>query len=154
MIGYKLPNKTKSATVTEPKLFHQLNNSTVKGDVAYWGEFFYIQALFSCHTNPKYFLFHPSHRIFRRMHEALNDCVYFLKKKVLCKQKIPRHIKLTIHACSTKCRWNQKLIVQLSCTLRDERFEPNESTVGHYLPNKDKTCYNTFFIHFRETKHT
>jgi hypothetical protein len=22
--------------------------------------------------NPKYFLFHPSHQIFRRMHEALN----------------------------------------------------------------------------------
>jgi len=27
MIGHKLPNKTKSATVAEPKLFHQLNNS-------------------------------------------------------------------------------------------------------------------------------
>jgi hypothetical protein len=26
MIGHKLPNKTKSATVAEPKLFHQLNN--------------------------------------------------------------------------------------------------------------------------------
>jgi hypothetical protein len=26
MIGHKLPNKTKSATVTESKLFHQLNN--------------------------------------------------------------------------------------------------------------------------------
>jgi hypothetical protein len=52
-------------------------------------------------------------------------CVYFLKKKVRCKQKIFRHIKLAIHAWSTKCRWNQKLIVQLGCTLRDERFEPN-----------------------------
>jgi hypothetical protein len=31
-------------------------------------------------------------------------CVYFLKKKILCKQRIPRHIKLTIHAWSTKCR--------------------------------------------------
>jgi hypothetical protein len=29
-------------------------------------------ASFTFHTNPKYFLFHPSHRIFRRMHEALN----------------------------------------------------------------------------------
>jgi hypothetical protein len=29
MIGHKLPNKTKSATVTEPKLFHQLNNPLV-----------------------------------------------------------------------------------------------------------------------------
>jgi hypothetical protein len=26
MIGHKLSNKTKSATVAEPKLFHQLNN--------------------------------------------------------------------------------------------------------------------------------
>jgi hypothetical protein len=26
MIEHKLPNKTKSATVAEPKLFHQLNN--------------------------------------------------------------------------------------------------------------------------------
>jgi hypothetical protein len=26
MIGHKLPNKTKSATVAAPKLFHQLNN--------------------------------------------------------------------------------------------------------------------------------
>jgi hypothetical protein len=29
-------------------------------------------ALFSCHTNPKYFLFHSSHRIFRHMYGALN----------------------------------------------------------------------------------
>jgi hypothetical protein len=29
MIGHKLPNKTKSATVAEPKLFHQLNNPYV-----------------------------------------------------------------------------------------------------------------------------
>jgi hypothetical protein len=29
MIGHKLPNKTKSATVAEPKLFHQLNNPIV-----------------------------------------------------------------------------------------------------------------------------
>jgi hypothetical protein len=26
MIGHKLPNKTKSATVAKSKLFHQLNN--------------------------------------------------------------------------------------------------------------------------------
>jgi hypothetical protein len=31
-----------------------------------------FQALFSCHANPKYFLFHPSHQIFRRMRGALN----------------------------------------------------------------------------------
>jgi hypothetical protein len=30
MIGHKLPNKTKSATVAEPKLFHQLNNPVVR----------------------------------------------------------------------------------------------------------------------------
>jgi hypothetical protein len=29
-------------------------------------------ALFSCHANPKYFLFYLSHRIFKRMHGALN----------------------------------------------------------------------------------
>jgi hypothetical protein len=29
MIGHKLPNKMKSATVTEPKLFHQLNNPNI-----------------------------------------------------------------------------------------------------------------------------
>jgi hypothetical protein len=32
MIGHKLPNKTKSVTVAEPKTFHQLNRSLV--DVA------------------------------------------------------------------------------------------------------------------------
>jgi hypothetical protein len=31
-----------------------------------------IAALFISHANPKYFLFHPSHRIFRCMREALN----------------------------------------------------------------------------------
>jgi hypothetical protein len=31
-----------------------------------------LQAVFTSHANPKYFLFHPSHRIFRRMHETLN----------------------------------------------------------------------------------
>jgi subtilisin family serine protease len=29
-------------------------------------------ALFTSHANPKYFLFHPSHQIFRRMYGALN----------------------------------------------------------------------------------
>jgi hypothetical protein len=29
MIGHKLPNKTKSDTVAEPKLFHQLNSLVV-----------------------------------------------------------------------------------------------------------------------------
>jgi hypothetical protein len=40
-------------------------------------------------------------------------------------KKIPHHIKLVVHAWSTKYRWNQKLITQFSCTLRDEHFEPN-----------------------------
>jgi hypothetical protein len=52
-------------------------------------------------------------------------CLLPKKKKLLCEHKILRHIKLAIHAWSTKCRWNQKLIVQLGCTMRDERFEPN-----------------------------
>jgi hypothetical protein len=29
MMGHKVPNKTKSATVAEPKLFHQLNNPDI-----------------------------------------------------------------------------------------------------------------------------
>jgi hypothetical protein len=29
-------------------------------------------ALFTWHANPKYFLFHLSHQIFKRMHGALN----------------------------------------------------------------------------------
>ena len=41
------------------------------------------------------------------------------------KKKISRHIKFTVYAWSTKCWRNQKLIVQFSCTLRDERFESN-----------------------------
>jgi hypothetical protein len=32
--------------------------------------------------------------------------VFSSKKKALCRKKISRHIKLTIHAWSTKCRWN------------------------------------------------
>jgi hypothetical protein len=28
----------------------------------------------------------------------------------LCKKKIPRHIKMSANAWSTKCWWNQKLI--------------------------------------------
>jgi hypothetical protein len=43
----------------------------------------------------------------------------------LCKKKILYHIKLMVHAWSTKYRQNQKLITQFGCTLRDERFEPN-----------------------------
>jgi HEPN domain-containing protein len=31
-----------------------------------------MKALFTSHANPKYFLFHPSHQIFERMHEVLN----------------------------------------------------------------------------------
>jgi hypothetical protein len=60
-----------------------------------------------------------------RVASVTSWAVFSSSEEVLCKQKIPRHIKLTIHAWSTKCRWNQKLIVQLGCTLRDERFEPN-----------------------------
>jgi hypothetical protein len=33
---------------------------------------FHIQGVFTSHTNSKYFLFHSSHRIFRRMHGVLN----------------------------------------------------------------------------------
>ena len=43
----------------------------------------------------------------------------------LCKKKISRHIKLTVHTWSTKYRRNQKLITQFALTLRDESFKPN-----------------------------
>jgi hypothetical protein len=51
--------------------------------------------------------------------------VFSSLKNALCKKKILHDIKLMIHAWSTKCRWNQKLIAQFGCNLRDERFEPN-----------------------------
>jgi hypothetical protein len=41
------------------------------------------------------------------------------------KKKISHHIKISVNAWSTKCRWNQKLIAQFCCTLRDEYFESN-----------------------------
>jgi hypothetical protein len=44
---------------------------------------------------------------------------------LLCKKKIPHHIKMSAHIWSTKCRWNQKLITQFYCTLRDEYFKSN-----------------------------
>jgi hypothetical protein len=31
-----------------------------------------IEAVFTWHANPKYFLFHPSHQIFEHMHGTLN----------------------------------------------------------------------------------
>jgi hypothetical protein len=40
-------------------------------------------------------------------------------------KKDSHHIKMSAHAWSTKWRWNQKLIAQFCCTLRDERFKPN-----------------------------
>ena len=55
---------------------------------------------------------------------AMFSCPKF-QNLVLCKKKIFRHIKLMVHAWSTKCWRNQKLIVQFSCTLRDEHFELN-----------------------------
>jgi hypothetical protein len=43
----------------------------------------------------------------------------------LCKKKILCHIKMSANAWSTKCWWNQKLIAQFCCTLRDEHFKPS-----------------------------
>jgi hypothetical protein len=43
----------------------------------------------------------------------------------LCKKKIPHHIKISAYIRSTKYRWNQKLIAQFCCTLRDEYFKSN-----------------------------
>jgi mTERF domain-containing protein len=44
----------------------------VKPNMAFLRQSGLTEALFTFHANPKYFLFHPSHRIFRRMHGALN----------------------------------------------------------------------------------
>jgi hypothetical protein len=41
------------------------------------------------------------------------------------KKKILRHIKISANAWSTKYWWNQKLIAQFYCTLRDEHFKPS-----------------------------
>jgi hypothetical protein len=43
----------------------------------------------------------------------------------LCKKKILCHIKMSANTWSTKCWWNQKLIAQFCCTLRDEHFKPS-----------------------------
>ena len=58
----------------------------------------FIQAMFSSHQTPE---------------------------KCTMQKKILRHIKLAVHAWSTKCRRNQKLIAQFGCILRVESFEPN-----------------------------
>jgi hypothetical protein len=62
-------------------------------------------------------------------------------------KKISHHIKMPAHAWSTKCRWNQKLITQFCCTLRDERFESNCSMFGQFLSNKNKMlpCCTVFY---------
>jgi hypothetical protein len=54
--------------------------------------------------------------LFRFQNSSLN---FTMKKKIL------HHIKMLAHIWSTKCRWNQKLIAQFCCTLRDEHFKPN-----------------------------
>jgi hypothetical protein len=47
---------------------------------------------------------------------------------------------MSAHIWNTKYRWNQKLITQFYCTLRDEHFEPNYSKFGQLLPTKNKKC--------------
>ena len=63
------------------------------------------------------------------------------------KNKILYHIKLMVHAWSTKYRRNQKLIAQLGCTLRYERFEPNQSTIGQLLSNTNEMLQCTAVPH-------
>jgi hypothetical protein len=50
----------------------------------------------------------------------------------LLKKKISYPIKIPAHIWSTECRWNQKLITQFGCTLRDELM------FGQLLLNKNK----------------
>jgi hypothetical protein len=45
-----------------PAIFNPISESTDSS----------IQGVFTSHANPKYFFFHPSHQIFKRMHGALN----------------------------------------------------------------------------------
>jgi hypothetical protein len=54
--------------------------------------------------------------LFRYLNSPLNSTI---------KKKIPHHIKISAHICNIKCKWNQKLITQFCCTLRDEYFKPN-----------------------------
>ena len=70
--------------------------------------------------------------------DSLRQSCSQLPTLVLCKKKIPRHIKLVVHEWSIKCRRNQKLIAQLGCTLRDELFEPNQSTIRQLLLNTNE----------------
>jgi hypothetical protein len=58
------------------------------------------------------------------LHEALFSCPV-LPQIPLCKKKILRHIKMSANVWNTKCWWNQKLIAQFCCTLRDEHFKPS-----------------------------
>jgi hypothetical protein len=60
------------------------------------------------------FLDSPSHRIFKRMHEALN-----IDKKI-------------------------KLIKQFRRNGRDKSFKPNETMIGQYLPNNNETATVAF----------
>jgi hypothetical protein len=48
MIGHKLPNKTKSATVAEPKEFPQLNRPLVPN---FYLKFYYAKRRFTSHQN-------------------------------------------------------------------------------------------------------
>ena len=47
------------------------------------------------------------------------------------------HRMFAARAWSIKCRRKEKLIAQFGRKLRDERFKPNKSMFGHYLPNKN-----------------
>jgi hypothetical protein len=71
---------------------------------------------------------------------APGSCLVPLKllKNALCKKKIPRHIKLAIYAWSNQCRWNQKLIAQFGCTLRDERLNLISQRLDNYYQIQTK----------------
>ena len=47
----------------------------------------------------------------------------------------------------------KKLIAQFGWKLRDERFEPNQSTIEHYLPSKNEKCYSSPNSKIWATKH-
>jgi hypothetical protein len=52
------------------RLFHQPNQPLAGSSVRTGPKA--GKAVFTSHANPNYFLFHPSHQIFGRMHGALN----------------------------------------------------------------------------------
>jgi hypothetical protein len=109
-----LPGTTNQRTFSRFKSDERLNNPR---DFPFWQKKFRnIPILKSFLFLAKEFCNFPFLALFRYSNSP---------QILLCKKKIPHHIKMSAHIWSTKYRWNQKLIAQFCCTLRDEYFKPN-----------------------------